>query len=223
MQTSESIATWLSLGPIFNPAHQTDRHASDDGHPTAAEIIQAINGETLDPGRLTASLSAGPSAGDIVSYGDGSLFPTREYRWQRLGFGNLNWADPGAVQDVIHTRLGAGELSQDPADPASFTGKHHALVFFLTYVVSSDARATRLCVRSDDAIRVWLNGTEVRPLSYAGDRDINASTQESCAQVSLRQGVNILLAAVAETHYEWGFSAGCKRIETARVTPHNRE
>lgn len=206
MQTSELMANWLTLGPIYNPTHQTDRHAEDDGHPTAAEIIQAID-KSLDPVRLTASLAAGPSAGNALSYGVGSLFPTREYRWQTLGFGDFDWSDPRAVQDAIHTRLGAGLLSQDPTDPASFAGKHHALVFFLAYVVSPDARSAQLCVRSDDAIRVWLNGAEVLPLRHAGDRDINEASQESCTQVSLRQGVNILLAAVAETHYEWGFSA----------------
>jgi hypothetical protein len=46
-----------------------------DGHPTAAEIIQA-----MDPVRLTASLSAAPAEGDTLSYGDVSLIPTRDYR-----------------------------------------------------------------------------------------------------------------------------------------------
>ena len=129
MQTSESIATWLTLGPIYNPAHQADRHAPDDGHPTAAEIIQAIERESHNPVRLTASLATGPSAGDTLSYGDGSLFPPRDCQWQRLGFCDLDGSDPRAVQDGIHTRLGAGRLSQDPADPVSFAGKHHALIF----------------------------------------------------------------------------------------------
>lgn len=207
MQTSEYIANWLTLGPIFNPAHQADRHTSDDGHPTAAEIIRVIDRESIDPVRLTVSLAAAPSAGDTLGYGDGSHFPTRDYRWQPLGFGDLDGSDPRTVQDAIHTRLGAGRLSQDPADPASFAGKHHALVFLLTYVFSPDGRSAQLCVRSDDAIRVWFNGAEVLPLRHAGDRDINQASRESCTEASLRQGVNILLAAVAVTHYEWGFSA----------------
>jgi hypothetical protein len=127
------------------------------------------------------------------------------------------------VQDAIHTRLADGVLCQDPADPARFAGKHHALVFFLAYIFSPNARSVQLCVRSDVVTRVWLYSSEVLPLRHAGDRDINASTQESCARAGLRQGVNILLAAVAETHYEWSLSAGRKRIETARVTPPNRE
>lgn len=213
MQGSKSITNWLTLGPVFSPAHQTDKHAADDGHPIAAEIIEAIDRESLDPGRLTASLSSGPSAGDIVSYGDGSLFPNRDYRWQVLSFGDPDVADPRAVQDAIHTRLGSGLLPEDPTDPAGFVGKHHALVFLLTYIVAPDARNTRLCVRSDDAIRVWLNGAEVLPLRFIGERDIDELTEESCAEVSLRQGVNILLVAVAETHHEWGFSARFEHSE----------
>jgi hypothetical protein len=53
MQTSKSIPSWLTLGPIYNPAHQTHRHSHGDGHPLAADIIMDIDNDCLAPQVLT--------------------------------------------------------------------------------------------------------------------------------------------------------------------------
>jgi hypothetical protein len=67
---------------------------------------------------------------------------------------------------------------------------------------------------------VWLNGTELEALRFVGDRDITAASEESCAQITLTQGWNILLAAVAETHGEWGFSARIANATELLITPY---
>jgi hypothetical protein len=56
------IPHWLVLGPIFNPAHQTEPHFPDDTHPPAAQIVADIDANPLDPAALTRSLAQAPKA-----------------------------------------------------------------------------------------------------------------------------------------------------------------
>jgi hypothetical protein len=212
MSPSRNVASWLVLGPIYSDGHQTACHHPGDGHPTAADIIMDVDSNGFDPKELARSLEKAPKAGDSVAYGTGGLYPNRTYAWRSLNFDNIDWSDIHDVEDNIHRRLGAGAVPTDPGDARSFFGKHHALAFFLIYIESPDSRNTTLFVNSDDSIRVWLNGQEIDSLRYAGDRDIRQGSQETCAEISLRAGSNILLAAVADTHKEWGFSA---RLENA--------
>ena len=217
MQTSATISSWLVLGPIYNQAHQADKHWDGDGHPVAADIIMDIDDNLLNPIALTTPteliVEKAPKEGDTTSYGNGKYFNAQTYTWRGLSFAYIDWKNVHDIEDDIHNRLGVGIVPSDPQDPLSFAGKHHTLAFFLVYIVSPDARKSTLCLRSDDASRVWLNGQELQePLRFIGNRDINEASAESCAEISLSQGLNILLCAVAETHVEWGFSA---RIENA--------
>lgn len=208
-QNSQYISDWLVLGPIFNPAHQTEHHQIGDGHPLAADILKDIDGNTFAPVATTAldTLGSAPNEGDVTAYGNGKFFASNDYRWRVLSFRNIDWEKLTSVEDNLHASLeGAGE-THNPKDPLSFAGKHHALAFMLVYIRSPEERRTPLCVRSDDAIRLWLNGVELgEPLRYEGERDICDSSWEACADVNLQQGWNVLLAAVAETHVEWGVS-----------------
>jgi len=209
-QQSTPISAWLVLGPIFNPDHQSKTHSIGDGHPLAATIIMDIDNNTLDPKVLTGSLAKAPKAGDSVSYGNGRIFNLNNYPWRSLRF-DVDWTKIGYIEDDIHQRL--------PAGPESFAGKHHCLAFFLVYIESPDDRRTKLCIRRDDSIRVWLNGEEIQALQLAGEHDIEEYAEENCADISLCKGWNILLAAVAETHVEWGFSARIENDADLRITP----
>ena len=65
-----------------------------------------------------------------------------------------------------------------------------------------------------------MNGSEIsRPgkIPFLDDHDI-ITEDETHADIHLKVGVNILLAAVAETHVEWGFSARIEDYEGLRFT-----
>ncbi len=216
MSSSINIASWLVLGPIFNDSQQGSHYPEDNNppanHPGAAAIIMDIgNNSGFTPQDVTRSPGKAPKDGDMVVYAT-PIFSGRSYLWRSLSFSNINWGNASELQDNIHQKLGIGQVSSDPNNPQSFAGKHHALVFFLVYIKSPSARTTTLFVESDDSLRVWLNGSEIDALRFAGDQDVNSTTRETSADISLRKGSNILLAAVAETHVEWAFSA---RIDNA--------
>lgn len=174
------ISTWLVLGPIFDPAHQIGRHSDEreqDKHPWADEIIADIDnrGDQLNPLEMTASPDNTPSHGDTLVYGDhkGEVLKERTYRWRIKHFVGVDWANIHDIEDNIHKHL-PGDYADDPFDPGNylnFEGKHHALVFVLVYIKALEARRTKLCVRSDDAVRVWLDGEEIEALKYAGNRN----------------------------------------------------
>ena len=205
------IKTWLVLGPIFNPKHQTGNHPPDrtkDGHPWAEEIIKDIDNH-IDPLGVTGSPDRAPVEGNTLVYGDksGQIFDEKEYTWQTKSFSGIDWKNISAIGDNIHNYLPGVE------------DKHHALIFFVTYICSLADKNTTLYVRSDDSIRVWLNGEEIKELSYIGERNIKDYYDEKCADISLKKGNNILMAAVAETHVEWGFSARIDDDNVLEITP----
>lgn len=197
---SNYISKWLVLGPIFNSEHQSFSHSAGDGHPTAKQIINDIVAPFagIRPVDITRSLCVSPEEGDAVRYHSGLY--DMQCTWQRASFHVCDWENPHDTGDDIR-RL------HDPDDKPlhQFADKHHCLVFFLVYINSPDTRTTPLSVRNDDSLRVWLNGEEINALRYAGEMEIDVT--ERSAQVRLYKGTNVLLAAVAETHYEWGFSA----------------
>ena len=128
------------------------------------------------------------------------------------------------MEDNIHRHLHS-DMYDDPFDPGNylnFAGKHHALVFFLVYIYSPDeaVRQTNLYIRSDDAVRVWLNGQEICDVKFVDERNI-INYEETCAEIAINPGYNILLAAVPETHVEWRFSARIEHDEGLRFTGRN--
>jgi hypothetical protein len=230
------IGTWLVLGPIFDSAHQvgghSDRQDYDRGHPWAAEIIGSIDDNErhraqLDPELLTdlgrrhvgKNLKvAPPRQGDQVLYGGTDrqgdrVFSERVYEWRKRSFSGVDWSNIHAIEDDIHCQL-PGDYEDDPFDPRNnlnFSGKQHVLAFFLIYIPApDDARTTKLHVRSDDSVRVWLNGEEQKALAHAGERDIG-DCREYCTGITIKgrdtHSYNTLLIAVASTHVEWGLSA----------------
>jgi hypothetical protein len=222
------IGTWLVLGPIFDPRHQVDDHFNDRQmgqeaeHPWANDIIMAIDQHTgqLDPVGITADLQRSPKDGNRIFYGGdpSKIFAGRVYIWRRRSFRGLDWRNINDVGDNIHLFLPADELAEsyDPDNDLSFSHKHHALAFFLVYVHSRNMQTTDLLVRSDDALRVWLNGSEIVGLRWTHEREID-ETETSCA-VRLNEGWNVLLLAVAETHVEWGLSARFENAEGLRFS-----
>ncbi len=221
MQSSKFIYSWLVLGPIYNKEDQVDEPKNSHS-PWAAEIICDIDqNDTFKPKELTESVKKAPNPGDTATYGNGKIYDPKNYRWRVLSFTDSTWENIHNIEDDIHLYLGPSDL-RDPS--LNFADKHHALVFFLVYIYSQYARDTQLCVRSDDSIRVWFNGAEIGPpVQYVGERDIgdgpNQQSEEACANISLRQGYNILLAAVSETHVEWGFSARIEDAQCLKISP----
>ena len=218
------ITTWLVLGPIFDPAHQLENHHPHDDHPRAGNILRDIDNHLhqLDPEVITNSVDTAPKPGDMVRYGGPDIagqgiFPEQVYTWRTRKFGGLDWENISDIADNVHTHL-SGDPGDDPFDPwnyLNFAGKHHTFGFFFVHILSPDVRTTRIRIRHDDALRVWLNGEEVRRagvLPFLEDHDV-VDAQETWAPIQLRQGRNLLLAAVAETHVEWSFTA---RIEAYR-------
>jgi hypothetical protein len=203
------IGTWLVLGPIFNVNHQT-QHSPGDGHPLAKDIIDGFDASVFKPAEITGDISKAPVHGETIHYKNGVLDISGEYEWQTRGFLSMDWMNIHDIEDDVHQHL-PGDHSDpfNPENPLNFAGKHHTLAYFLLYIISPEKRETSLYVRSDDSLRVWLNGSEITELKYAGEKDIKDFTETS-ARITLNEGYNILIASVAETHYEWGLSA---RIE----------
>ena len=204
------IGTWLVLGPIFNTNHQKSPHFPNDGHPLAEDIIMNFDTTVFNPIDITGDIDKAPEHGKTIHYENTALNIKGEYEWQARGFLSMDWMNIHDIEDNIHQHL-PGDYSDpfNPENPLNFSRKHHTLAYFLVYVISPEKRDTKIFVRSDDSLRVWLNGEEILGLKYTGERDITDFTEAS-AIIKLREGHNILMAAVAETHYEWGFSA---RIE----------
>lgn len=212
------IGTWLVLGPIFNVNHQ-GAHFPDDGHPSAKDIINGFDTNVFNPKEITGDSNKAPEHGRTIHYENTALNIRGEYEWHIRNFLGMDWMNIHDIEDNIHQHL-PGNYSDpfDPANPLNFSGKHHALSYFLVYILSPEQRETRLFVRSDDSLKVWLNGQEIAELQYAGERDIKDFT-EAGAQISLNAGCNILMASVAEAHYEWGFSARIEHDGGMRFTP----
>ena len=151
MSSKYAISKWLVLGPIFNPANQTGKHYQGDGHPTASEIIKDIDANNLDLKTITKTLSNAPIDGQVVSYGNGRLFPTTNYVWRTAEFHDINWENVSDIGDNIHKYLKV-LTTPYPEYVDTFANKHHALAFFCILIDADKDLETELCVRSDDSI-----------------------------------------------------------------------
>jgi hypothetical protein len=165
-----------------------------------------------------------PKHGDKVKYklikDDQDIIGEREYTWKIRNFSGMDWMNIHDVEDNIHNHLSSNYSDPfDSGNPENFWGKHHALAFFLVYIMSLDPeekRITKLWIRSDDSVRVWFNGKELLELNYENDRNIKDYVEQS-AEIAL-QPTNILLIAVSETHTEWGVSARIEDDENLRFS-----
>jgi hypothetical protein len=222
------IGTWLVLGPVFDQKHQIERHYQTDNHPKAEEIIKAIDNSKslLNPESITDTkkIKDTPKHGDKVKYklikDDQDIIGEREYTWKIRNFSGMDWMNIHDVEDNIHNHLSSNYSDPfDSGNPENFWDKHHALAFFLVYIMSLDPeekRTTKLWIRSDDSVRVWFNGEELLELKYEKDRNIKDYVEQS-AEIAL-QPTNILLIAVSETHIEWGVSARIEDDENLRFS-----
>ena len=213
------IGTWLVLGPIFNINHQTTPHFLGDGHPLAKDIIDLFDTTVFSPEIITGDINKAPKHGLTIHYKNEAIEIAGEYTWRTRSFSDMDWMNIHDIEDDIHQHLpGDFDDPLDPNNPLNFAGKHHVIAYFLVYILSPGPRNTRLYIRSDDSVRVWLNGAEIEALKYAGERDIKYF-REYTAEITLKEGTNMLMSAVAETHYEWGFSARIEDDGGLRFTP----
>jgi hypothetical protein len=213
------IGTWLVLGPIFNTIHQEPPHFPGDGHPLAQDIISHFDTTAFNPETITSDINEAPKHEETIHYKNEAIEIAAVYTWRTRSFSDMDWMNIHDIEDDIHQHL-PGDFD-DPLDPdiaLNFAGKHHVIAYFLVYILSPKLRNERLYIRSDDSVRVWLNGSEIDALRYAGERDIKDFREDS-AEITLKEGTNILMAAVAETHVEWGFSARIEDDGGLRFTP----
>lgn len=218
------VTTWLVLGPIFDPGHQPGPDLGGAGRPTAGDLLRDIDGhrDQLDPEAITGDPLRAPTHGDVVRAYGGSLVAARAHAWRKRRFEGMDWSSRSDIGDGVHSHLG-GDYLDDPADPLNhlnFAGKNHVMAFFLVYIVSPDNRQTFIEVGHDDAIRLWLNGSEVvEPgvLPFLNDFDLTRG-HPGYASISLRAGTNILLAAVADSRIDWGFSLRVLDHQGLRIT-----
>jgi len=230
VRAPDYISTWLVLGPVFDPRHQTVLHHPTDGHPMPGDLVNAItdqkNLNRLNPFALSnpANIGSTPLPGDIVEYGPEGILAPRKYEWKVRGFSGVMWTNIHDIEDDIHMHL-PGDGVDDPFDAGNyfnFFGKDHALVFFLVYIRSLNEKTleTKLYIRHDDAVRVWFNGQEIAELKSAQENDIKDYI-EKAALVRISPGDNILLVAVAERHIEWGMSARFEHDEGVQFFAQN--
>ena len=74
----------------------------------------------------------------------------------------------------------------------------------ITLVSKTDQPGVKMRVRSDDSVKVWLNGEVV--WRNAIDRPLNEAVD--VFPVNLKKGDNLLLVKVSEKHLEWGMQVG---------------
>ncbi|NJO17477.1 MAG: hypothetical protein HC877_17550 [Thioploca sp.] len=196
---SKYISSWLVLGPIEFDNQEIDAR-------TIIRIIDEVYSNTkIDPKKITKSPRFAPQE-DEVFVTDSRLvarFPS--YTWRNLKFSDIDWDNIEDISDNISQKL-----------HPDFFRKEHVLAFFLVYIWSPECRASRLYVRADDSIRVWLNGTELNRLRFEGDQGI--SKTETNSDILLVSGCNILMIAVANTYERWGFSARIENDEGLKLT-----
>jgi hypothetical protein len=193
------IGTWLVLGPIlFDSGNSLD------------DIINIPEG----------IINQRPVHNDgTTAYRNNRGFK----QWKHRNFVGIDWNNIHDIEDSIHQHLPGNNINDpfDPNDDTNFAGKHRVLAFFLNYIRSPGLRQTRLFVRSDDAIKVFLNNKEITDLTFDSTRDILTDFPvEQCAKIELNPSDdgNVLLIAVAEENFEWGFSARIENDRGLRIT-----
>ncbi len=80
--------------------------------------------------------------------------------------------------------------------------RENAVVYGYTELELSSPKTAYLFFRSDDSMKVFLNGEEI--YSFIGGRSIGQDVDS--VKVNLREGINRLLVKVIDFHLDWGFS-----------------
>jgi hypothetical protein len=128
---------------------------------------------------------------------------------------NKEWIpNQKAVRPQQHDKVKVGdlELRWEVADLSDFYvdlgTTENSLSFVLTYVVAEeDIAGATLLTGSDDGAAWWLNGQEVQRISES--RPVGKDQDRTAKPVSLKKGVNVLLAAVINGG---GPTAACARF-----------
>src|SRR5205823_10036058 len=76
------------------------------------------------------------------------------------------------------------------------------VAYGVTFIVSPEERkGVRMKTGSDDQAKVWLNGKEVFKMTEARAAEKDQDTTE----VTLKKGVNVLVAKVVNEKVDWSF------------------
>jgi len=119
-------------------------------------------------------------------------------------------------------KVGDKELTWQKTTAASYLLDFNAILgkenddnvaYAVSYIVApKELKGIKMKIGSDDQCRVYLNGKEV--VSYADCRALEKD--QDSAQVTLRQGTNVLVAKVVNCNNEWAF---CVRFADADDRP----
>jgi hypothetical protein len=219
----------LALRGSVPDSEWTEVTLEPGSHALLVEVSQGLGGWGLHL-RLTT-----PDGQPLQLADDGSIVPVdpecrirfrqaieEQYvrRWQ-LWSEVLPWPDQRAFVPMaaeLRQRIEAGCASAAPvADQGSGPRVDLAALlpqgrrtnvagYALRRIVTAAARRVRLLTGSDDALRLWLNGSEVRSvLALRGTLPDSETTE-----VDLVAGENRLLVEVSQAAGDWSF---CLRIE----------
>ena len=128
-----------------------------------------------------ATLEGAPKAGDIVSLTlEG--YATQERIWKVLSL-----PENGDVNEMLVVE---GDID-------------NAVAYLLTFIESEEVSKRELKIRSDDAVKVWLNGEVVHTAA------VNRSLvpDQDRMTVDLKRGMNCLMVKVAESMGDWQLTA----------------
>ena len=148
--------------------------------PKAVEVDYLLAATGIPESKF-ATLSGAPKVGDIVSL-TLSGYATQERIWKVL------FLPPNG--DVNEMLVVEGDID-------------NAVAYLLTFIESEEVSRRELNIRSDDAVKIWLNGEIVHTV---GSNRSLVRGQDRMA-VDLKRGMNCLMVKVAESMGDWQLTA----------------
>lgn len=112
-------------------------------------------------------------------------------------------APKGATWQAKRFKPGSGEAGQIDLD-ALYGGADYAAAYAVGWLsCPKDLDKLKLCVGSDDYVKVWINGKNVH--KYAAKRRASEWDQDIVQNVSLKKGLNRIVVKCVDVVFDWDF------------------
>jgi len=149
-------------------------------------------------------LVLGPITFGESDFGGGHQQPAADHAFLK-GEGNLDGsqqAPPGAAWQEKRF-AGNGQDGQVDLD-ALYNGAEHAAAYAVAWLkCPREVRDAKLCVGSDDYIKVWINGKLVH--TYKTERRAGTPDQDVVGGIRLNQGYNRVVVKCVDVVLGWNF------------------
>lgn len=157
-----------------------------------ANSIDVDSLATLSKGVVTEEMIAanGAKAGDVVG----------DYVWARARISDTSDNNVNNLVNKIDFKRGRSQRGM----PGNTYLKDHSSYALITLKSSIDQPDVRMCVGSDDAIKVWLNGK----VAHKNAINRGAANFQESFKVDLEAGDNLLLVKVSQSGYKWSMFVG---------------